>query len=98
VSRAAALKLLSVGLDVDVEVEFDVDVDVEVELDVDVEVDVDVEHEVGADCAQATPDSPRENNSMAATAIVAKTSHMREKLAIVTSRTACRWDRRSPPG
>src|SRR5262245_51404152 len=91
VSSAAALRRLRVGLEVDV------GVDAEVDVDVDVELDVDVEHEVGADCAQATPDSPRRKSSAAATSMVAKTIQLREKPAMVTSRTGCRWDLRSSP-
>src|SRR5438552_17884341 len=37
-----------------------------VDIDVDDEVEVDVEHDVGAVFANATPDSPRRNNSEAA--------------------------------
>src|SRR5438552_3808782 len=58
-SGAAALILFEVGLDVDVDDDGEVD------------VDVDVEHDVGAVCAQATPDSPRRKNSDAATSMVA---------------------------
>jgi hypothetical protein len=63
-----------------------------VELEVD--VDVDVEQEVGADCAYATPSSPREKSSAAATSMVAKTIQLRERPVMVTSRTARRWDLR----
>ena len=95
VSSAAALRRLRVGLDVDVGV--DSELGLEVDVGVDEEVDVDVEHEVGADCAQATPDSPRRNSSAAATSMVAKTIQLREKPAMITSRTGCRWDLRSSP-
>src|SRR5438876_3107317 len=64
-----------------------------VDIDVDVEVEVDVEHDVGAVCANATPDSPRRKNSEAAAINVAKTIQLREKFAMVSARTACRWDR-----
>ncbi len=94
----AAERLLKVGPDVGVGEDVDVDVEVDVEVDVDVGVDVDVEHDVGAVCAQATPDSPRENSSTAATSMVAKTIHVREMPAIITSRTAFRWGRRPLQG
>jgi hypothetical protein len=80
----------------DMDVEVDVDVEVEVGVDTGVEVDVqlDVEHEVGADWAWATPDSPRRKSSAAATSMAAKTIQLREKPAMLTSRRVCRWDRR----
>src|SRR5947207_5146334 len=73
--------------------EYELYVGADVEVDVEIDVEVDVEHDVGAVCANATPDSPRRKNSEAAAINVAKTIQLREKFAMVSARTACRWDR-----
>src|SRR6185295_1391353 len=96
-SMAAVMLLVEVDVEVEVEVDvgIDVDVEVDVEVEVDVGVEVEVEHEVGAVCAGATPVSSRIRNNAAATSMVANKTTLREKPAIVSARTACRWGR--PP-
>src|SRR6185437_10392334 len=112
------LESAPVVVGVEVGVDEDVEVEVELELDVDVEVEHPVPSELSlysvlmcvevyvpqeVDCAWAIPDSSRRKNSDTATSMVPKTIQPREGFAIVSARTACRWDRcrhlrREPPG
>jgi hypothetical protein len=86
-----------VGQETDVEIEVDVEVVVGLEVDVDIDVEVEVEVvqevELGLDCANAMSDWPRIRNSDAVTTRVANTIQVRANCAILSARTACRWDR-----